>query len=46
MIVCVFGWFFFCVELVDVEEIMEGFDFSCGVVSMVCKELCEWGLVF
>lgn len=40
------GWLLSRAEGADAEEIMKGLDLSRGAVSMACRELRDWGLIF
>ena len=42
----IFGWLLSQPEGADAEEVMKGLDLSRGAVSMGCKELREWGLIY
>ncbi|MCP4654357.1 MAG: hypothetical protein GY856_02950 [bacterium] len=42
----VYSWLLSCAAPADTEEIMEGLVMSRGAVSMACRELRDWGLVF
>ena len=42
----IFGWMMSRPEGADQEEIMSGLELSRGAVSMACRELREWGLIY
>ncbi len=42
----IYGWLLSQPEGADAEEIMAALDLSRGAVSMACRELRDWGLVF
>jgi DNA-binding transcriptional regulator GbsR (MarR family) len=42
----VYGWLLSHTAGADAQEIMKGLDLSRGAVSMACRELREWGLVY
>lgn len=42
----VFSWLYSQSHPADTDEIMEGLGLSRGAVSMACRELRDWGLIF
>ena len=42
----VYSWLLSRVEPADADEIMEGLELSRGAVSMACRDLRDWGLIF
>lgn len=42
----VFGWLLSQPEGADAEDIMKALDLSRGAVSMACRDLRNWGLIF
>ena len=42
----VFSWLYSRETPADTDEIMEGLELSRGAVSMACRELRDWGLIF
>jgi DNA-binding transcriptional regulator GbsR (MarR family) len=42
----IFGWMMSQPEGADQEEIMQALELSRGAVSMACRELREWGLIY
>lgn len=42
----VYSWLLSRAETADTDEIMHGLELSRGAVSMACRELRDWGLIF
>lgn len=42
----VYSWLLSRTETADTDEIMRGLELSRGAVSMACRELRDWGLIF
>ena len=42
----VYSWLLSRAETADADEIMHGLELSRGAISMACRELRDWGLIF